>query len=371
MRILHVTKKYPNALGGDATAVSNLEKQQIKNGNEVFILTTNCDEIINKKNLIKFGLKDTPSGLDKITFKRIFSLIGLYFKSKKILKEIKPDVVHSHSVDMGFIMSKACRKLGVPIVNTFHSGFFSTEGDNFVRAILMKKISKYLKFDKMIAVNKKDVENNKSTFNNLVFVPNGIDLSEFDLSKKLKRKRNTLLFAGRVEEYKGLKYLFFAIKLIKDKIKNIKLIVVGEGSCLDEYKHLCKKLDIQKNVSFFGKLSPKKLIVEYQKSSVFVLPSYTSSETFGIVLLESLACKTPVITTNIVGISEEIEKQNCGIVVKPKNSQELEKTITKILGDPKLAKNMGENGRKLIKEKYGWEKVNRNLGKIYEEVLRE
>jgi len=370
MRILHVTKKYPNALGGDATAVSNLERQQKKNGHEVFILTTNCDEIIDKKNVMKFGVKDTPASLDKITFKRIFSLIELYFKTKKILKEIKPDVVHSHSIDMGFIMSKACKKCGVPIVNTFHSGFFSIEGDNFVRSVLMKKISKYLKFDKMIAVNKKDVGKNKSKFNNLVFVPNGVDLSEFDLSKKLKRKRNTLLFAGRVEEYKGLKYLFSSIKSIKNKIKNIKLIVVGDGSCLDEYKNLCKKLDIQKNVSFLGKLPHKKVIVEYQKSSVFVLPSYTSSETFGIVLLEALACKTPVITTNIVGVADEIKKNNCGVVVKPKDSIGLANAVIKILDKPQLAKQMGENGRKLVEKKYSWAKIGKQIENVYEGVLK-
>jgi glycosyltransferase involved in cell wall biosynthesis len=57
------------------------------------------------------------------------------------------------------------------------------------------------------------------------------------------------------------------------------------------------------------------LNLEYKKSSIFVLPSYTSSETFGIVLLESLACKTPVITTDIVGIASDIKKNNCGIVI--------------------------------------------------------
>ncbi|MCX6750240.1 MAG: glycosyltransferase, partial [Candidatus Pacearchaeota archaeon] len=164
MRILHVTKKYPNALGGDAIVVQNLEKQQIKNGHKVFVLTTNCDEIINKENLTKFGLKDTPSDLDKITFRRILSLIQLYFKSFKILREIKPDVVHSHSVDMGYIMSFACRRYSIPIINHFHAGFFLDKKDNFVRFILMRVILSLSNFDKIITINENDFNKNKGKF---------------------------------------------------------------------------------------------------------------------------------------------------------------------------------------------------------------
>jgi phosphatidyl-myo-inositol alpha-mannosyltransferase len=367
MRILHVTKKYPNALGGDATVVQNLEKQQVKNKNKVFILTTNCDEIIEKKNLIKFGLKDTPANLDNITLRRIFSLINLKLKFSKILKKIKPDVVHCHSIDMGYIISKTCKKNQIPIINHFHSGFFSFKEDDNLRSFLIKKILKNSNFNKLITINKKEFEKNKNQFNNLTFIPNGVNLIKL---KHIKKEKNTLLFVGRIEEYKGLDYLLYSIPLIKNKFTNVTLKIIGDGSHLNTLKNLCKELDIEKNVKFLGKLPHNKLPQEYQKSSIFILPSYTSSETFGLVLLESLACKTPVITTNIVGISEEIKNKNCGIVIKPKNSQELTKAITKILKNPKLAKKMGENGRKMIEEKYNWEEINKDLEKIYEEILR-
>jgi len=370
MKILHVTKKYPDALGGDAIVVQNLEKQQIKNGHKVFILTTNCDEIINKKTVTKFGLKDTPSNLDKITFRRILSLIQLYFKSFKILREIKPDVVHSHSVDIGFVMSFACRKYKIPIINHFHSGLFYNKREDFVRFIIMRIVLGLSKFEGIITINENDFNQSKGKFNKLFFIPNGLDLKEFKFYKNTIKEKYTVLFAGRLEKYKGLKYLLESIKIVKKEFKDIKLIVVGNGDYLSQCENLSKKLGLQNNVMFIGKLSHKSLDLEYKKCSVFVLPSYTSSETFGIVLLESLACKTPVITTDIVGIANDIKKNNCGIVVKTKDSQALAESIIKILNNPKLAKQMGENGRKLVEQKYTWEKIAKDVYNVYRSVMK-
>ncbi len=369
MRILHVTKKYPNALGGDAIVVQNLEKQQTKNGNEVFILTTNCDDIIDKKNLTKFGLKDTSANLDRITLRRVFSLIGLYFKSFKILREIKPDVVHSHSVDMGYILHFACKKYNIPLINHFHAGFFLNKKDNLLRFLIMKRLLKLSKFNGIITINDNDFNKNKGKFDKLFFIPNAINLNEFNSKKDVIRDDKSVLFIGRVEKYKGLHYLINSIKLVRATIPSIKLIIIGDGSYLKKCKKLSEKLKLQDNVIFRGKLDHALLNLEYKKSSIFVLPSYTSSETFGIVLLESLACKTPVITTDIVGIASDIKKNNCGIVIKTKDSQALSDAIIKILNNPKLARKMGENGRKLVEKKYTWEKISKNVEKLYAGVV--
>src|SRR5687768_4261766 len=102
MKILHITKKYPHALGGDATVVSNLEKQQWAHGDKVAILTSNCKEIIRKRNVHLFGLRDTPAALDAITPRRLVSLAHLFFKSFSVIRKERPDVIHTHSIDMAF-----------------------------------------------------------------------------------------------------------------------------------------------------------------------------------------------------------------------------------------------------------------------------
>lgn len=369
MKILHVTKKYPNALGGDAIVVQNLEKQQTKNGHKVFILTTNCDEIINKKNLIKFGLKDTPSNLDKIGFKRILSLIQLYFKSFKILREIKPDVVHSHSVDMGYVMSKACRRYNIPIINHFHTGLISIKKTDKRRSKLERFFIKKSKFNKIITVNPNDINSKNSS--KIIFVPNAIDLRIFKNMMKNRResKNINLLFVGRVEKAKGVTYLIDSIQRIIKEKSNIKLTIIGEGNDFNYYKNLINKLNLKDNIQFEGHKNQRELVNYYYNADIFVLPSI-EIEGFGLVLLESLACKTPVITTDIVGIANVIKKNNCGIVVKPKDSQALADAILRLLNNPKLAKQMGENGRKLVESKYNWVSINSKIESIYEDILK-
>ena len=359
MKILHVTKKYPNALGGDAIVVQNLENQQTKNNHEVFILTTNCDEIINKPNVIKFGLKDTPANLDNITMKRILSLIDLYKKFPKIIKDIKPDVVHCHSIDMGYVISKACKKYDVPLIETFHTGLISKQKNYSSRSILEHFFIKHSKFKKIISVNNKD----KGYLPNLVYIPNGIDTKLF---KNDNKKRKGLLFVGRIEKLKGLSNLMQSLNQIK-QIEYSHLTIIGEGPEKENLSAYAKKPNL--GVRFLGKKSQKELVNFYNQHKILILPS-TEIEGFGLVLLEAMACKTPVITTNLVGMAQEIKENNCGLIVPPNNQKTLAEAITKIIKNQKLAKQMGENGRKLVEEKYTWNKVAKQIEKVYFEAIK-
>ena len=111
MKILHITKKYPQALAGDAVAVSNLEKQQLQRRDKVAVLTSNCDEITADKLHYKFGLRDTPAALDAITLRRLLSLAALTYKAFRVIKKEKPDVVHTHSIDMALAASFAAQEI--------------------------------------------------------------------------------------------------------------------------------------------------------------------------------------------------------------------------------------------------------------------
>src|SRR3989344_1472663 len=114
MKILHATKKYLDVIGGDTIVTSNLLKQQEGAGHKTFILTSNCNNIKDRKNLMKFGFNISKYDLDKINLKRIFSLIRLVFFSFFYLKIIKPDIIHSHSSDIGFALSFASRIYRIP-----------------------------------------------------------------------------------------------------------------------------------------------------------------------------------------------------------------------------------------------------------------
>lgn len=364
MRILHVTKKYPNALGGDAIVVQNLEKQQMKNGHEVFILTTNCDEIINKPNLIKFGLKDSSEKLDTITFKRIASLISLYLKSFKIIKSLKPQVVHSHSIDIGFALSSACKRYSIPIINTCHGGLFSISNRDSKRSAIERFLIKKAKFKIITTPNKKDTELKKKKYGDVVYVPNGIDTSKFKEAKNKKtNKVPKILFVGRIDRQKGLDYLIKSAELLKKKGIKFCIELVGDGKDMKLYKETVDKKRLNAELKFAGKKSPEEISQHYQNADIFILPSL--DEAFPITLLEAWASKLPVVITNVGGISGICTNKENALVIAPKNSEAIAKSVSALIESPNLRKRLARNGLREVK-KYSWDRINKKFEGVYQ-----
>ena len=354
MRILHVCKKYPNALGGDAIVVSNLEKQQKKNGHEVFILTTNCDDILNKTNVMKFGLKDSSQNLDTITFKRIISLIGLYFKSKKIIRELKPDVIHSHAMDIGFIMSFACRRYNIPIINTCHGGIFSISDRDKKRSFIERYLIKKAKFKIITTPNKRDLELAKNKYKNVIYVPNGVDLDKFKNITHKPNKIPKILFVGRIDRLKGLDYLIDSAKILQDKKINFEIELVGDGKDMEMYKEKVKEMNLNKKIKFLGRKSQEETLKYYKNADIFVLPSL--DEAFPMTLLESWAASLPVIITNVGGISKICKNKTNAIIIPPKNPKEIAEAMLTLIKSKGLRDKLGENGKKEVEKNYTWEK---------------
>jgi glycosyltransferase involved in cell wall biosynthesis len=145
--------------------------------------------------------------------------------------------------------------------------------------------------------------------------------------------------------------------------------VIGKGELKNYYSKKASYMDLGGNVIFLGQKNQDEVAKYCNKASIFILPSI-DIEGFGIVLLEAMACKIPVIATDIVGVASEVIQNNCGIIVKPRDSQALAGAIIRLLKNPKLAKKMGENGRILVEEKYGWEKIAKKVEKIYGEIIK-
>ena len=203
-------------------------------------------------------------------------------------------------------------------------------------------------------------------------IPNGVDTNIFKPIDS-PRKNNQIFFLSvldKFHKYKGLDYLLESLVEVKKIIPDVKLVVGGKGELLNFYKSKTEELGLKDNVEFKGFLTDEEVIKCYQESELFVLPSISSlQEGFGIVVLEALACETPVISTSIVGVSDDVIDTESGIILDPKNVEMLEKAIIKILSDKELIKNMGKKGRDLVKEKYEWKKISEDIHKLYEELL--
>ena len=261
MKILHVTKKFPPLIGGDASVVSNLVKIQSKK-NSVFVLTSNCGQT-KSKNILKFGMKAKSKDLDNISIKRIMSLFLLFIKSFYILKKIQPKIIHVHSIDLAFAISLSSKLLNIPLICTLHGTTFNKKEINYFKRILDKMLIRFSLIDKISVVDKTSLINFST--NHVKYVPNGIDTSLFKpIKNKIKNKKQIkLLSVGRLEKIKGFDLLVDVV----NKHEEFTLTLVGDGPIK---RKLIKKA--KRKIFFKGEIKNKNLPGIYQSHEVFILP---------------------------------------------------------------------------------------------------
>jgi glycosyltransferase involved in cell wall biosynthesis len=189
-------------------------------------------------------------------------------------------------------------------------------------------------------------------------IPPGIDIEYFKPATVMEHERKSIFFLSVLDEfhrYKGLGCLLEAVKGL-----DVELTVGGGGRLLDEYR---KKAG--DNVRFLGRISEEEKIRLYQSSDLFVLPSISEEqEGFGIVALEALACGTPCIVSNIVGLSNRIREKRCGTVVPPRDIDALRSAIDEFEPDEASRK----RARDLSLE-YSWSKIAERFERVYQRIM--
>ena len=177
-------------------------------------------------------------------------------------------------------------------------------------------------------------------------------------------RKKVLLFVGRLDKYKGIKYLINSLSILKRK--DAILLIVGQGDERKNLENQVRKLNLKDNVKFLGKLDDKELVKVYNIADIFILPSINRQEVFGKVLIEAMACGTPVIATDLWGVREVV--RNAGIIVKRKNSQQLASAINNLLANSKLRKKLVSGGIKKVSKVYNWDKIIKSTLNVYRKL---
>lgn len=209
-----------------------------------------------------------------------------------------------------------------------------------------------------------------SQWNKIKLIYNGIDLDNFNPGKrKLKNNKEIyLLCVARLIPQKGLTYLLKACDIIKKKGFNFKCKIIGgteEPRYRDYYHNLLKlkkDLGLDKYVFFEGVKPFEYILEQYSNADIFVLPCVIaedgSRDIIPNVLIEAMAMKLPAISTTVTGVPEIIDNNVNGILVSPQNVEELVDAIIKLIGNVNLRKQLGENARTKVEERFN---INKNI----------
>lgn len=374
--------------GGIESYILNLSKFLVKNGHKVTVITSkiprNSPRLEHKEG-VKIVRLTTPAIVSGFPL-----LPHLFFRLFALAKNA--DIIHAHINSPSIIETAAFVSIisNRPLVVTYHadpiiqdlnikiSRYFKT----ILGTFLNKSIDLILKRSQKIIVTT-PLYMEKSNFlkdylHKVVVIPNSIDIDFFreqnpQVIQKLKREYNIknkriILFVGRLVKYKGLEYLLKAMRTVLESVGNAHLLIVGNGPLRNELENLTRKYALEQCVSFFGNVDSENLSIIYALSDVFVLPSISNSEGFGIVLIEAMAHTKPVIASNVGGVPYVVKAGINGLLVKPKDYEMLGKSIIELLSDSNKAKELGRRGQEYVKSNFTWRSTIKRIVKIYTEI---
>lgn len=214
---------------------------------------------------------------------------------------------------------------------------------------------------------------------------NGCDSETYRMEKadptlieKMRKKFNikdekVVLFIGRLTYVKGVENLIMAFPSVLREFPKTRLVIIGKGEQYEELVEMCKRLNISENVTIISDfISEPERIASYALSDVCVFPSI--SEPFGIVSLEAMSMKKPVVVgaSGINGFKEQVVPsgdEQCGMHVDGRKASDIAWGIKEVLSDTKRAKKWGENGRKRVENYFSIEKAAQATLNVYNELL--
>ena len=337
MKILLISPTQ-TGIGGIAQHIQNLSKFLKKNGHYV--------EIISSENTFTIPIK----GLKNPSF-----MLSSYLKSK-FKKNF--DIIHAHNIPAALPMKNYSGKKILTIHGIFSTQIEQLHGKSYSK-ISKKFEHRALTWANTITVVSKEAEAYYSNYGlKIIQIPNGIDFSLFELEAERKFKKQ-IIFAGRLSKEKGIEVL---IKICKNLPSEIHMLILGDGPEINSIKKIESQ---QNNIHYLGIQDHNKTISLIKGSDILLQPSL--SEGISSTILEAMACKTPVIASNVGGNKELIQNQKSGILVEPTDYDMYGKKIIELLSDTKLCENLITSAL-TVARKYDWKIIGEKYLQLYTSI---
>jgi N-acetyllactosaminide 3-alpha-galactosyltransferase len=373
MRIVQVCPYFHPHVGGVESHVMSLSEELVSRGHEVHVVTARLKGTKEKE---KIG--DIIIHRPKPLF--IWMKTPVVPKIMRTIKELKGDVIHSHSPPPlpSYYAAKASQKAGSPFLITYHcdleipsriGGFVTEMYRRTYGASTIKRADRVIATSNTYAATSRTVWNaTPDVIPNMVDIERfnpGVDGSDIRDALKLRRDRGTVLFVGRLASHKGIEHLLEGAREV-----DANFLIVGGSESEEKYREMARKLDLGGKVFFAGTVTEKDLPKYYAASDILILPSVSRLEAFGIVALEAMATGKPVIISDIPGVREVITEGREGLLVDPLNPKDLAEKVSVLLGDEGKRREMGINARKKVEERFSLEKVVDTIERLYKSVAK-
>ena len=354
--------------GGVTAQVAQLARELGKSGHEVQVLAPHSPsrDGLDVDQFVPLGRSvPLPSGG---SIARNCLSWWLYPKVRDLLRRENFDIVHLHE-PMAPILPLLVLELSHAVnIGTFHASYSHQRLYTIAHPIIKRW---HRRLHGGIAVSPAAHRYvNKAFPADYKIIPNGIDVNHFAATAapwpEYQDGKTNILFVGRLEKRKGLKYLLEAYSRLKWDLPNIRLIVVGPGQPDRDSFRIIGARGLN-DVVFLGKVPYEDLPRYYASADIFCAPA-TGAESFGIVLLEAMAAGKPIVASDIEGYGCIVSHGEQGLLFPAKDPEALASALALLIENPNLGQRLGANGRQTV-ERYRWSVVASQVEDYYNNCL--
>lgn len=369
LKILLVSDMYYPLPGGIPEHIHNLYIEMKKKGHTVHILTGKSftDKTHISADIKRFGHSiSVPANK---SFSQITMGLAMFTQIKSLLNREQYDIVHVHGSLAPTLPLMTLYLSNSTNIVTFHAAHNHSIGYSALQSPLSKI---FRRIHGPIAVSREAERSVKKYFpGDYRIIPNGVNIKRFSPSNPILEKyadgKINLLFVGRHDPRKGIKYLYKAMDYVLDKTENVRLIVVGKGFLKNYYKLIISE-KAEDYIIFEDYVDSQLLPLYYRTADIFISPA-TGGESFGIVLLEAMASGTPIVASRIRGYRQVARHKHNALFVKPKDPNDLAEGILEVINNNNLRNNLVENGL-TIAQRYSWANVTDEVLDYYREIMQ-
>ncbi len=325
-----------------------------------------------------------------------FQDIAAYNKIKKIIKDFKPDIVHTHASKSGMLGRRAAFSMKVPVVvhtfhgHVFHSYFNSIKTQTFIS--LERRLAK--KSSGIIAISDIQKEELSNTYNiaepsKITVIPLGFDLLRFHENQEEKRKifrtenhlendEIAIGIVGRLVPIKNHSLFVEAIAKVKKSTgKKIRGFIIGDGECRTEIEDLAHNLNLVISPNGTTTLKPDIRFsswmrkVDYAYAGLDIVALTSNNEGTPVSLIEAQASGKPIVSTNVGGISNIVIPGQTALLSETGDCATFYKNLETLVRKPDLRKKMSEKGWDFVRDKFHYSRLIEDTAKYYEKLLLE
>lgn len=289
---------------------------------------------------------------------------------KKIIKHFNPDIVHAHyATSYGLV--GALTGFHPFVISSWGTDVMKFPNKNFVAKSILKY--NFKNADLLCATSYTISEYiSKITKKNVEVVPFGIDSGQFKPAKAESLFKEEDFVIGTVKPLEKLynqEQLFEAFARLKPKYPHIRLLIVGSGSLEEKLKQKAIDLKLENDIVFTGRIPFAEVNKYYNMMKIMV--NISEYESFGVSVVEAMACEVPVIVTNVGGLKEIVKNDSLGLKINNPVAEETAAAIERLINDEKLRHEIAVNSRRHVLANYEWKSNLECMIQLYNRVLEQ